>query len=210
MNRSNPTKRDCRERLIAAAAAVTAEHGYAGVTVERIVNRAGASRASFYSHFANKQTAVDSAYQDLFERYLGQLLQACELQSSWPLKVKVGIGVTLDMAAAAPVDARFLAMEAITVGDDLLRRVLDARDRLARLLAAGRTETPYGAKLPGIIESALVGGIAGVISAQLQAGEAKHLPALAPQLVELTLAPYLGCDKAAEVARRPLSRFEDR
>ena len=210
MNKSTPTvkARERRERLIDATVAETVEFGYAVLTVERIIHRAGTSRASFYAHFASKQAVVEAAYEYLFERYQSRLLEVCGAQPSWPLKVKVGIGVTLDMFSASPVDAQFLAVAAMAVNEDFLGRVLDSRDRLARLLVAGRTETRHGAELPGVIESALVGGISGVISAQLRAGEAKHLPALAPELVELTLTPYLGREEAAEVARRPLPSVE--
>jgi AcrR family transcriptional regulator len=205
MNRSNSTTQpaDWRERLIEAVIAETVQSGYAELRIERIARRAGATPAQFHAHFAGKAAAVEAAYESLFERYLSRLLATCEAQSSWPLKVKVGIGVTLDMASASPVEAQFLAVEAIAIDGDLRQRVLDLRDRLARLLVAGRTETPHGAELPGVVESALVGGIAGVITTQLQDGEARQLPALAPELVELTLTPYLGREEAAEVAGRP-------
>lgn len=194
---------DWRERLIQAIVTETVHSGYAGLTIERIVRRAGATPDLFYSQFADKKAAVEAAYESLFGKYLSRLLQTCKAQSTWPLKVKVGIGATLDMVAASPVEAQFLTVEAMAINDDFRRRVLDSRDRLARLLAAGRTESPHGAELPGVIESALVGGIAGVILTQLQDGEAKHLPALAPELVELTLTPYLGREEAAAVAGRP-------
>jgi AcrR family transcriptional regulator len=197
-----------RKRLIEAVITETVEFGHAGATIERIVGKAGASRASFVSQFADKKAAVEVAYQCIFGRYIDRLLQTCEVHPSWPLKVKVGIGVTLDMAAASPVDARFL-IETMTGACGSPDSTLDSRGRLARLLAAGRTETPYGADLPGIVESALVGGIGAVISAQLRSGEAKQLPALAPQLVELTLTPYIGSEQAAVVARRtPLQSLD--
>src|SRR3954447_10075595 len=211
MNRPSSTARtmDWRESLLEAVVATTAEFGRAGLTVERVVRRAGTDAATFYAHFADEQAAVKAAHECLFERYLDRLLQACKAQPRWALKVKVGVGVTLDMAAASPADARFL-VETLVGSWDFPGGVVDSRDRLARLLVSGRAETPHGPKLPGVIESALVGGIAGVISAQLRNGEAKHLPALAPQLVELTLTPYLGRDEAMEVARRPRSEPRDR
>jgi AcrR family transcriptional regulator len=211
MDQSIPTQKtdEARDRLIDAVVAETVEVGYGGVSVEGIIRRAGASQASFDAQFADKQGAVEAAYQHRFEHYFDRLRRACEAQSDWPLRVKVGIGVTLDMAAASPVDAQFLVVETMNVSDELLKGVLDSRDRLARLLVSGRTETPHGAELPGITESVLVAGIAGVIATQLRAGESKHLPAVAPQLVELTLTPYLGREKAAEVARRPRPRVDN-
>jgi AcrR family transcriptional regulator len=209
MDESTPTTKttDWPESLIEAVAAETTEFGYAGITVEGIVRRAGVTTASFYSHFADKQEAVEAAYRCLFERYFERLLWVCKTQSSWPLKVKVGVGVTLDMAAASPVEARFLVETKVGTWD-FPGGMFDSQDRLARLLAAGRTETPHGGELPGVVESALVGGIVGVITSQLHGGDAKHLPALAPQLVELTLTPYLGREAAAEMAHRPRPRFE--
>jgi AcrR family transcriptional regulator len=204
MNGPTPTARirDGREELLRAVVATTAEFGCAGLTIERIARRAGTDPAGFYSHFADEQAAVKAAHECIFGRYFDRLLQAREAQSGWSLKVKVGVGVTLDMAAASPAAARFL-VEAMVGSWNFPGGMLDSRDRLARLLVPGRRETPHGAELPGILEAALVGGIAGVIAAQLRAGDAKRLPALAPQLVELTLTPYLGREVASEVAQRP-------
>jgi AcrR family transcriptional regulator len=206
MNRPTSTSRttDWRGSLLAAVVATTGEFGRAGLTVDRVVSRAGTDRATFHSHFVDEQAAVKAAHEYLFECYLERLLQACKAQLRWPLKVKVGVGITLDTAAALPVDARFL-VETMVGSWDFPGGVIDSRDRLARLLVPGRTETLHGPELPGVIEPALVGGIAGVISSQLRNGQANHLPALAPQLVELTLTPYLGREEAMEVARRPRS-----
>lgn len=197
-----------RQRVFDAVIAEAAEFGHAGVTEERIIRRAGVTRPWFLSQFDDTDAAVEAAYRCRFERYLDRLLETCQVQSNWPLKVKVGIGVTLDMAAAAPDDARFL-VEAMTASGSTPGESPDSRDRLARLLVAGRFETPHGTELPGILEPALIGGIVGVILAQLRAGDANRLPALAPELVELTLTPYLGREDAAEVARRPRPRPAD-
>ena len=204
MNGSTPnTKAKGRRELVEAIVAETVAVGYGKTTIQGIVRRSGTSRSDFYDHFGSKQAAVEAAYGDLFERYAERLLETCEMQSSWPLKVKVGIGVTLDMASGSPEAAKFLTVSSLTVGDDLLQQVHDSRERLARLLVAGRAETPHGPELPGVAEPVLVHGIAGVISRQLRAGEAKSLPAIAPQLTEFILTPYLGRDRASEVARRP-------
>lgn len=204
-NSAKPTAKttDCRERLIDAAVAEAVEVGYAGLSIEGVLRRAGVSRSSFDANFSGKQPLVEAAYASLFERFISRLAQTCQSQTEWPLKVKVGIGVTLDLAAASPVEARFLTLESLAVDPALARQAMESRDRLSRLLAPIRTEAPRGAALPGITEQILVGGIAGVIASQLVAGDAEQLPALAPQLVELTLLPYLGGQEAAEVARRP-------
>ena len=192
-----------RRKLIEATVAEIVEVGYRMATIEGITRRSDTARSGFYHHFESKQGAVEAAYACLFDRYTDRLLETCRAQPNWPLKVKVGIGATLDMAAASPEAARFLTISSLTVSDELLNQVLDSRERLARLLVSGRTEAPHGPELPGLVEPVLINGVAGVISSQARAGDAKSLPAIAPQLTELVLTPYLGRDQAAEVARRP-------
>jgi AcrR family transcriptional regulator len=51
-------KRLTRERLIAAARSVFQAHGFRAATVDEIAARVGASRATFYLHFANKQDVL--------------------------------------------------------------------------------------------------------------------------------------------------------
>jgi AcrR family transcriptional regulator len=200
--------REQENALIEATAEEMLEAGYGEFSVETVVDRAGVSRAMFDSRFADKEGVVEYAYESLFERFLDRLLRAAGTQSSWPLQVKVGIGATLDMAAAAPVKAQFLALDTLAATKPLMRQRFEMRERLARLLVEGRTESPHGADLPGVVEQTLVAGIAWVISSQLRDGESAHLPALAPQLVELTLTPYLGRKEAAAVARRPRPSVE--
>jgi AcrR family transcriptional regulator len=198
-----------REALIDAVAAETVERGYANLSVERIVTRAALSTSSFDAIFPDLRTAVATAHEVLFERFVGRLVRTCKTQPSWPLKVRVAIGVTLDLAAASPMKARFLLLDSAGSDPELVRQALESRDRLVRLLATGRSEIPSSAGLPGITEQALIGGLAGTISTQLVNGEAERLPALAPQLVELTLLPYLGAEQAAVVARRPRPQVDD-
>jgi len=192
-----------RDALIDAVAAETVARGYGQLSIERIAARADLPASSFTASFSDLRAAVIVSHQVLFERYFRRLGRACEAQSTWPLKVKVGIGMTLDLAAASPTRARFLIEEPAAVDPVLAREAMECQDRLARLLAPGRVEAETGADLPGITEHVLVAGIAGVISGRLIKGEAQHLPALAPELVELTLSPYLGAEAAAAVARRP-------
>jgi len=197
-----------REALIDAVAAETVEMGYANISAERIVARAGLPGPSFDAVFPDLRTAVATAHETLFERFADRLVRACETQSNWPLKVKVGIGLTLDLAAASPVRAQFLLLESAASDPKLARQVLESRDRLVRLLATGRSEIPEAAGLPGVTEQALIGGLAGLISSQIVNGDAENLPSLAPELVELTLLPYLGAEEATAVARRPRPPIE--
>jgi AcrR family transcriptional regulator len=54
-----------RRLLIGAARTVFAARGYGAATVDDIVKAAGASRATFYLHFANKAEVMAALYQSL-------------------------------------------------------------------------------------------------------------------------------------------------
>lgn len=196
-NMTNP------ERLIAAVVEETVERGFEGVTVEGIVERSGLSLEDFEAHFESREQAVAVAYEEVFERFFARLVKVCRGQDEWPLKVKVGIALTLDLAAAKPVQARFLTADALVAGRATARVAMESRDRLARLLAAMRKQSPHGAELPSLTEQVLIGGLIGTISIRLTAGEARQLPNLAPQLVRLFLMPYIGREEAERIASRP-------
>src|SRR6516164_3645667 len=51
-----------RERILSAVAEAVAELGYAEMSVEAVITRAGVSRRTFYEHFKNKEDAFLAAY----------------------------------------------------------------------------------------------------------------------------------------------------
>jgi len=56
-----------RTRLLDAAAELFARQGYAATTIEEIATAAGATRATFYLHFASKSDVVHGLYAALVE-----------------------------------------------------------------------------------------------------------------------------------------------
>jgi AcrR family transcriptional regulator len=57
-------KRFTRTRLLETAAEVIARRGFAGATIGEIVEKANASRATFYLHFKNKEELVSALVDD--------------------------------------------------------------------------------------------------------------------------------------------------
>lgn len=189
-----------RDRLILGVATALFEYGYGGLSVEHVIVAAGVSRTIFYNHFANRQEAVLAAHDLIFERFVGLIVRACNTEHLWPAKVKAAIGATLEFAAAEPEQAQLLTLDALAGDVEVARRVLDSSDHLAGLLSVGRRESVRAQGLPSLTEKALIGAISATIASRLLNGDPERLPELGPQLVELTLMPYIGAVEAARMA----------
>lgn len=115
--------------------------------------------------------------------------KACSGEEAWEAKVASGITAVLEFAASDPqgahaltVDARRrssgevdLEQEAITYFAELLRQAVAAERRFAISN-----------------EEAIIESIAVLVRGHLQLGTAATLPELAPDIVYITLMPYLG------------------
>ena len=67
-------------------------------------------------------------------------------------------------------------------------------------LALGRAElADPDSLLPGT-ESSIVGGVISLATHRIVAGETEKLPGLLPDMVDFALSPYLGAERAAELA----------
>lgn len=61
---------DTRLRLLDAAAALFAEHGYAATSVGMICARAGVARTALYWHFGNKEGLLAAVLEELGDRWI--------------------------------------------------------------------------------------------------------------------------------------------
>jgi AcrR family transcriptional regulator len=177
-----------------------AARGYAATSVERVIERAGVSRGTFYAHFTNRRECLLAAHGAIFERFIALVGEECAKQTMWEEKVAAVIGVAVGLAVQAPEEARLLAFDTIAVDGEAARQGLAAAERLAQMLRSGRQHHPQSAELPEVTERALVGAVASAVSWRLLTGES---PAgLEPELVHLVLTPYVGAAAAARQAAK--------
>jgi len=59
-----------RAEILAAAAAVFAEEGYDATSMDRVAERAGASKRTVYNHFGSKEALLLSVVEELLEGHL--------------------------------------------------------------------------------------------------------------------------------------------
>jgi hypothetical protein len=121
-----------------------------------------------------------------------RVLDACAREDEWPAQIAAGIYAGVDYAIAHPEVAETLVSDDAP-GSDTLRRYESVIGRLAGFL---RVKAPADQRLPGATDEALVAGIVGLVGDHLRIGRLDRLEELRPELVLLTLLPYLGFDEA--------------
>jgi hypothetical protein len=108
------------------------------------------------------------------------------------------IRVALRFAAADPDSARALTVDALAQGKEGARRQQRAIKHFGELLHAA---APGDTSCPAIIAEGMVGAIFWLVADRIYAGDGEGFSDLAPDLIELTLLPYIGVEDAARLAK---------
>lgn len=151
---ATPTRRTQGERraatrgaLIAAARELFAEHGFAGVSREEIVERAGVTRGAMYHYFASKEALFQAVYEEV-ERDLCDALAVAAMASSDPVEA-LRLGTVAFLKAAGTGEVRRIAvLDAPAVLSPEILRPLEeqyglgmVRNALAEIAATDRLTT---------------------------------------------------------------------
>ena len=190
-----------RERIITALVDTVAERGYNATTVAHITKAASVSRRTFYEHFPDKEACFLAAYEMIADHIRESMQVAADAFEEWPQKVRAALGTLLRFLAGEPELARVCMIEPIAAGGEIAARHRASMQGFVEILRAGRPEHSGERPLPEATEATLVGGIVSLIVREINAGRTEQLETLLPDLVELTLAPYLGSEEAAKLAR---------
>ena len=190
-----------RERIITAMVDTVAERGYNATTVANITKAASVSRRTFYEHFADKEACFLAAYDMVADHIRASMRAAAESFGEWPQQVRAALATMLRFLASEPELARLCMVEPVAAGGEIAARHRASMLGFVAILKAGRPEHSGSRPLPAATEETLVGGIASLIVREISAGRAAELEKFLPDFVELILAPYLGNEEAARLAR---------
>lgn len=120
------------------------------------------------------------------------VLDACGREGEWPAQIAAGIYAGVDYAIANPAVALDLTLD-VAATPDCMRRYERMVGRLAGFI---QVRAPVGTRLPPSTDEALVAGIVGLVGDHIRIGRVDRLAELRPELVLLTLLPYLGFAEA--------------
>jgi len=193
-----------RERMLLATAELVAERGYQKTTIELIAKTARVALSTFYEQFSSKEECFLAAFDESVaaaREVFGELL---DTEQPWADQVASGMEIFLEMVVAEPARVRLCIVEAQAAGGEALARYQAMLESLAPKLREGREFNPRSSRLPDGLEVAIVGGLAWLVHQRLVADRIDGIKALLPEMLQVTLTPYIGeveASRAAEAAQ---------
>ena len=172
-----------RERILSAVAGAAAELGYAAMSVEAIITRAGVSRRTFYEHFRNKEDAFVAAYDDVVRQQARHIQRACFNESTARERLRAGIRAYLKFMASEPEAARMCIVEVFAAGPRALARRHETTRMFAKIIEENIRELTPGGQRAALAAETIVGGIREVVYSRILTGRIDELPGLADDLL---------------------------
>lgn len=195
-----------RERILLATAEVVAERGYRKTTIELIAKTARVALGTFYEQFASKEECFLAAFDESVEAAGSVFGELLDTELSWPDQIASGLEILLEMVVGEEARAKLCLVEAQAAGGPALARYQSMLERVAPKLREGRALNPRTDRLPEGLEVSIAGGLAWLLHQRLIAGQADDLKGLLPEMLQVTLTPFVGEVEAAEAAEAAQAR----
>ncbi|MBA2541256.1 MAG: TetR/AcrR family transcriptional regulator [Deltaproteobacteria bacterium] len=185
---------DQRTKLLDAATSVIAAVGFGETTVEAIVERAGMSRRTYYEHFTDVRDVLAQIYERASSISLAMVTSSARAHTAPLEALRAGLAAYFLAVSTYPEVARVMFQEYRQGGRDFEARYQRDSARYAELLlellGAVHTAGAITKKPTEATVFAIAKGIEGLAVRAIAKQEQHALPALLPELVELTLAPF--------------------
>jgi AcrR family transcriptional regulator len=172
-----------RERILAAVAQAAAGLGYAEMSVETIIARAGVSRRTFYEHFRNKEDAFLAAYDAAVHQQARCIRRAYFRQTTVRERLRAGIRAYMQFMASEPELARMCIVEVLAAGPQAIARRNEAMRMFAEIIEDNIHELIPGCQRAALTSETIVGGIHEVVFNRILANRIDELPGLADDLL---------------------------
>lgn len=160
-----------RAAIVAAAAQLLAEQGYAGLRMNAVAERAGVAAGSVYRHFAGKAELTAELFRTLAGREV-EAVRAATRSGSAAERIVALIETFAHRALKSPRRAYLLLAEPVDPGVDELRLKFRRafRDVLAEILTRGVRVGELPPQRADLAAAALVGAVGEALVGPLATG----------------------------------------
>jgi AcrR family transcriptional regulator len=123
-----------RTRLLDAMAELTAEKGYAAVTIQDVVSRGGVAKRTFYEYFGDKEACFHAAGRHLAEQIMQALTVPHDPDVDLYRRAEASIRGLAQVLVDKPAYARAFVVEVWAAGPEAIKRRLETNRQLAQML----------------------------------------------------------------------------
>ncbi len=192
-----------RERIVDAIAAIVSEKGLARLTIPEIAQRASISHQTFYEMYETKQDALLGAQKAGMRQTQLVIAEAYDAHAgSWPDAVAAGLKALIAFVSSEPAHARLNLIDTFVASPASIEIRAQSLQAFAAYLRPGEHEAAIDREVPSIAPEATAGGIWEIFRHYANRGHIDQLPDACPQVIYIALTPFIGAERAAEVARR--------
>ena len=186
--------------MLLATAELVAERGYQKTTIELIAKTARVALVTFYEHFASKEECFLAAFDESVAAATEVFAELLDPEQPWQEQISAGLEIFLEMVVKEQARAKLCIVEAQAAGTASLARYQAMLESVAPKLREGREFNPRASRLPDGLEVAIAGGIVWLVHQRLVADDVDDLMALLPEMLQVTLTPYVGEVEAGRAA----------
>ncbi len=170
-----------RVRIQGAMVRAVAAEGYDGVTVRHLIALAGVSRRSFYELFSGKQECFLATFDEIAKQHLAAARRACALTSGGAYRrLEAALGTCAGTVAGDRDAAALLLLHPLSAGAPGALRQRAAAAAWERLLCSSLAGTPFLPAPAGTNAMVTLGGMHGILAADLRAPCGALAPAPGP------------------------------
>ena len=108
-----------RQRILDAALELLSEHGYEGMSLQRVADRVGLHKSSLFHHFRSKEELANEVYRGLAERLMKRIEPLLAEDPPRLDSLLAVIDAAADHFAEEPAAARLLMRLMVTTGEDV-------------------------------------------------------------------------------------------
>jgi AcrR family transcriptional regulator len=175
-------------RLLEAICELTANEGYAGITVNKLIARAGVAKPTFYEHYESKEACLLAFVELSVEELMNSIAASLTVDATTEQRIRLGIAAVVEFMAADEDRARTLLVESFAAGRVVMRRIDDAYEQLAQFYQALREESrinnPEEGPMSLVRSRAIVGAIKEPLAGVVRDGVAKDAESVYEEVVD--------------------------
>lgn len=124
-----PSEPGVRQRILAAAVDLFADHGYDATSVSQVISRAGVAKGGFYHHFASKEELLYAVYGQLIARQLEGMEQILAAGAPPAETLRAMILDLVETTASSTREALVFSRELSQLGN---KRIMQLRSQRRR------------------------------------------------------------------------------